>query len=83
MVPLLRAEGGEEEPEVCLVATDNGGSTEAEAKVLPLPPDEGLVVDVSRGPGGGTIIEQTHGVLMEAAYGVGLRCRLSRRGRQC
>jgi hypothetical protein len=43
MVPLLRAESGEEEPQVCLVATEDGCPTEAEAMVLPLPPDEAVV----------------------------------------
>jgi hypothetical protein len=46
MVPLLRAEGGEEEPQV---ATEDGRPTEAETKISPLSPDEALVVDVTRG----------------------------------
>jgi hypothetical protein len=49
MVPLLRAEGGEKEPQVGLVAPEDGRPTEAEAMILPLTPDEALVVDVTRG----------------------------------
>jgi hypothetical protein len=36
MVPLLRAEGGEKEPQVGLMATEDGRPTEAEARILPL-----------------------------------------------
>jgi len=48
MVPLLRAEGGEKEPQVGLVAPEDGRPTEAKAMILPLTPDEALVVDVAR-----------------------------------
>jgi hypothetical protein len=43
----LRAEGGEEEPQVCLVATEDGCPTVPEAMVRPLLLNEALVVDVS------------------------------------
>jgi len=49
IVPLLRAEGSEEEFHVGFVATEDGRPTEAEAMILPLAPDEALVVDVARG----------------------------------
>ena len=71
MVPLLCAEGGEEETQVglacavpclgepssvatkqtqgCLGATEDGGPTEAEARVLPISRDETFVVNVTRG----------------------------------
>jgi hypothetical protein len=38
IVPLLCEEGGEEEPQVCFVATEDGCPTEADAMVLPLNP---------------------------------------------
>ena len=47
MVLLLRAEGVEEQAQVCLVGTEDGSSTVAEA-VSQLPPDAALVVDVTR-----------------------------------
>jgi hypothetical protein len=34
VVPLLRAEGGEEEPQVCLVATEDGRAAEVEAMYM-------------------------------------------------
>jgi hypothetical protein len=43
MVPLRRAEGGEKEPQVGLVAPDDGRPTEAETMILPLTADEALV----------------------------------------
>ena len=48
-MPLLRAEGGGEKSYVFLVAPEDGRPTEAEALILPLTPDEALVVDVIRG----------------------------------
>jgi len=36
-----------------------------------LSPDEAPVVDVARGLDNGTMTEQAHSVLVEAAYGVG------------
>jgi len=36
MMPLLRTEGGEEEPQVGLVVTEDGHPSEAEALILPL-----------------------------------------------
>jgi len=47
MVLLLRAEGAEEQAQVCLVGTEDGSSTVAEAMVSQLPPDAALVVDVT------------------------------------
>ena len=44
---LLRAEGREEEADVGLEAVEDGGTPEAEAMVLPLAPDEALVVNVA------------------------------------
>jgi len=49
MVHLLHSEGGEEEAQVCLVSTEHGYPTEAEAIVLLLLSDEALVVDVTSG----------------------------------
>ena len=46
MVPLLRAEGSEEESQVGLVVPEDIRATEAETMILPRPPDESLVVDV-------------------------------------
>jgi len=40
----VRAEGGEKEPQVGLVAPEDGRPTEAEAMILTLTPDEALVV---------------------------------------
>jgi len=48
-VPLLCAEGGEKEPQVGLVAPEDGPRPEADAMILPLTPDEALVVDVTGG----------------------------------
>ena len=47
VMALLRAEGGQDKPLVCMVATKDGRPTEAEAMVLPLPPDA-LAVNVAR-----------------------------------
>jgi hypothetical protein len=44
---------------------------EAEAMVIPLLPDEGLLDDVARGLNAGSMIEQANSVLVEAAYGFG------------
>jgi len=46
-VPLLRAEGGEEESQVGLVVLEDIRATEAETMILPRTPDETLVVDVA------------------------------------
>lgn len=45
--PLLRAEGDDEEAQVGLQATEDGGAPVAEAVVFPFPPDEALVFDVT------------------------------------
>ena len=58
MVPLLRAEGGEKEPQFGLVAPEDGRPTEAEAMILPPTPEEALVVDVAKGLDSGSMIEQ-------------------------
>ena len=39
--------------------------------ILPRTPDESLVVDVARGLDSGSMIEQTHRILMHVAYSVG------------
>jgi hypothetical protein len=70
-VPLLRAKGGEKEPQVGLVATEDGRPTEAEAMILQLSPDEALVVDVARGLDSGIRIEQAHVIFVKAFHGVG------------
>ena len=49
VVPLLRAEGREEEAQVGLVLPEDVRPSEAETKILPRTPDESLVVDVARG----------------------------------
>ena len=41
---LGRVEAGEKEARVCLVATEDGSATVAEAMVRPLTPDEALVI---------------------------------------
>jgi hypothetical protein len=48
-MPLLRAEGGEEEPRVCLVATEDGRPTEAEAMILPFYRGYALFIEFIRG----------------------------------
>jgi hypothetical protein len=51
LVPLLRAEGGEKEPQVGLVAPEEDGRpTEAETMTLPLKPDEALERRLRRDP---------------------------------
>jgi len=47
-VPLLRAEGGEEESQFGLTVPEDSRTTEAETMILPRTPDEALVVDVCR-----------------------------------
>ena len=49
VVPLLRAEGGEKESQFGLVAPEDVRPTEDETMILPLTPDEALIVDVARG----------------------------------
>jgi hypothetical protein len=44
VVPLLRAEGGEEESQFGLVVPEDVRPTEAETMILPRTPDEALVV---------------------------------------
>ena len=71
IVPLLRAEGSEEESQVGLVLPEDVRPSEAEPVILPRTPDEPLVVDVARGLDRGSMIEQAHRVLMHVAYSVG------------
>jgi len=67
MVPLLRAEGSEEESQFGLVGPEDVRPSEAETMIL----DESLVVDVARGLDSGSIIEQAHRILMQVSYSVG------------
>jgi hypothetical protein len=71
VVPLLRAEGSEEESQVGLVVPEDIRATEAETMILPHTPDEALVVDVARGLDGGSMIEQAHRILMQVPCRVG------------
>ena len=71
MVPLLRAEGGEEESQFGLVVPEDIRATEAETMILPRTPDEALVVDIARGLDSGSMIEQAHRILMQVPYSVG------------
>jgi hypothetical protein len=64
-VPLLCSEDGEEEPQVGLIATEDGSQTESDAMILALAPDEALVVDVTRRLDGGAVIEPAHGILVQ------------------
>ena len=74
VVPLLRADGSEEEAQVGLVLPEDIRPSEAETMILPRTPDESLVVDVTRGLDSGSMIEQAHRVFMQAAYRVGYHC---------
>jgi len=58
VMALLRAEGGQDKPLVCMVATKDGRPTEAEAMILPLPPGESLVVNVARCLDAGSMISR-------------------------
>ena len=73
MVPLLRAEGSEEESQVGLrlAVPEDVRPSEAETMILPRTPDESLVVDVARGLDSGSMIEQAHHILMQVSYSVG------------
>ena len=70
-MPLLRAEGGEEEAQVGLKATADGGSPIIEAVLLPLPAEEALVVDVAGGLNSCDVVKQADGVLVKTASRVG------------
>ena len=70
-MPLLRAEGCEDEAQIGLVLPEDVRSSEAEPVILPRTPNEPLVVDIARGLDRGSMIEQAHRVLMHAAYCVG------------
>jgi len=73
VVPLLRAEGSEEESQVTRSAwlPEDVRPSEAETMILPSTPDESLVVDVARGLDSGSMIEQAHRILMQVSYSVG------------
>jgi hypothetical protein len=71
VVPLLRAEGGEEEAQFGLVAPEDVRPSEAETMILPRTPDETLVVHVARGLDSGSMIEQAQRILMQEPYSVG------------
>ena len=70
-VPLLRAKLREEEAEVGLEATKKGYAPLAKVVVLPLPPDEAFVVDVTGGLNGSDMIKQADGILVKTASRVG------------
>ena len=74
-MPLLRAESGEKEAEVCLEATKDGCTPIAKAMVLPRAPDEALVVDGGVDVAGGLnscdVVKQADGVLVKTASRVG------------
>jgi hypothetical protein len=71
VVPLLRAEGSEEESQFGLVVPEDVRPSEAKTMILPRTPDESLVVDVARGLDSGSMIEQAHRILMQVFYSVG------------
>ena len=70
-VPLLRAKLREEEAEVGLEATKKGYAPLAKVVVLPLPPDEAFVVDVTGGLNGSDMIKQADGILVKTSSRVG------------
>ena len=70
-MPLLRAESGEKEAQVCLEATKDGCTPIAKAMVLPRSPDEALVVDVAGGLNGSDVMKQADGIFVKAASCVG------------
>ena len=57
-MPLLRAESGEKEAQVCLEATKDGCTPIAKAVVLSRAPDEALVVDVAGGLNSCDVVKQ-------------------------
>jgi hypothetical protein len=63
VMPLLRADGSEEESQVGLVLPEDVRPSGAETMILPRTPDESLVVDVARGLDSGSMIDQAHRVL--------------------
>jgi len=78
VVPLLRAEGGEQESQFGLVAPEDVRPTEAELMIIPT--DEALIVNVARGLDSGSMIEQAHHIIMQVPYSVGYH---GEEGRQC
>ena len=65
---MLRAKSREE---VGLEATKNGCAPVAKVVVLPLSPDEALVVDVTGGLNGCDVIKQADGIIVKTASGAG------------
>ena len=70
-MPLLRTESRKKEAEIGLEATKNGCAPIAKVVVLPLSPDEALVVDVAGGLNGSDVIKQAVGVLVKTTSRVG------------
>ena len=70
-MPLLRAESGEKEAQVCLEATKDGCAPIAKAVVLSRAPDEAFVVDVAGGLNSCDVVKQADGVLVKTASRVG------------
>jgi len=68
---VLRRGRREKEPQVGLVATEDGRPMESDAMILALTPDEALVVNVTSGLGGGAVVEPAQGILVQTAYRVG------------
>jgi len=68
VVPLLRADGSEEESQFVLVVPEDVRPSEAKTMILPSTPDESLVVDVARSLDSGSMIEQAHRILMQVPY---------------
>ena len=79
VVPLLGAQGREEEAQISLVTPEDVGPAEAETVILPRTPDEPFVVDVARGFDGGSMIEQN----APHPHAYILQCRRLPGGRRC
>ena len=71
-MPLLRAESGQKEAQVCLEATKEGCPPIAKAMVLSRAPDEALVVDVAGGLNKCDVVKQADGVLVKTASRVSI-----------
>ena len=64
-MPLLRTESRQKEAEISLETTKNGCTPLAKMVVLPLSPDEALVVDVAGGLNGCDVIKPADVVLVK------------------